>query len=587
MISPVPAKIGDILGSSVQFCVPNYQRPYTWGKTEALELIEDLGSYSGTADKKLFLGNFIFDSSEEGQKKFKIIDGQQRITTIILLLNACRLLARKINKDKLADKIQEKISFVDDTTGKSTGPKLVVSDSIADIFEYISSDDWKGDFPLKIDKKSVKRQVNRIQPVFDYFKTVVQKFDFEKLSQFLRAIYDAYVVRIDIKDEVEAFSIFERTNARGVDLEVSDLLKNYFFSQQINDIEDDWKQIAENAGGTMLRMLKYFYVSRKGLVPKTDLYRNIRDYSKLVGVGQLLEELKEFSIFYNMARCGTEDDLRKYFIDLECDIICKYQDRYQRIYVALQGLRFFNVTQIYPLIFSAIKSFTEDKNRDKAYNAFISFFEILEKYHFVNNAVCDRVGNEVEKMYADYCKKYFSSNDFVGITKEFKSELKKKAAAKSEFVARFVDISYEADSIPLIVYIFDRINNFGLDPAQSVKMFNPDTRLLRKNHNIEHFYPQTPMTELKSKLPMGDSDIHNIGNLLVLYFKTNGRLNNLSPEDKVKKLKNEFKDEIKKCSYMQEFLKTWSARAAKWDKKLVAKRAKLLAEQAYSKFWAF
>ncbi len=77
----------------------------------------------------------------------------------------------------------------------------------------------------------MKRQINRIKPIYDYFYSKIQGFDQTKLSKFLDTIYRSYVVRIDIKDEIEALSIFERTNARGLDLEVSDLLKNHLFAK--------------------------------------------------------------------------------------------------------------------------------------------------------------------------------------------------------------------------------------------------------------------------------------------------------------------------------------------------------------------
>ena len=110
MINPNPAKIEDILNSSIQFEVPKYQREYTWGKGEAIEFLDDLKSYS-ESNGNLFLGTLIFDISEEEQKRIRVVDGQQRITTILLLLIACRNVAKEINAVNLATLIQNKITF--------------------------------------------------------------------------------------------------------------------------------------------------------------------------------------------------------------------------------------------------------------------------------------------------------------------------------------------------------------------------------------------------------------------------------------------------------------------------------------------
>jgi hypothetical protein len=58
--------------------------------------------------------------------------------------------------------------------------------------------------------------------------------------------------------------------------------------------------------------------------------------------------------------------------------------------------------------------------------ALAQLFKAFEKYHFINNAICDRVGNEVEKLYADYCKNYADSTDFIKTTQKLIAELKHK-----------------------------------------------------------------------------------------------------------------------------------------------------------------
>ena len=585
MINPDPEKIESILNSSAQFIVPRYQREFSWGKGEAIEFIEDLKSYSTPDSGRLFLGNIIFDISDEKNKKIRVVDGQQRLTTILLLLVACRNLARKIGAEPIANIIQDKIAFVDSATAESLGPRLISSESIKDAFEYIVNGDWDGQFPTKINGKPVKRQVNRIKPVFDFFQEELKEYDRDKLSCFLRTLYEAYVVRINIQDETEAFNIFERTNSRGVDLEASDLLKNYLFASGVEDLEEMWPQINDNSDGNILRMLKYFYVSREGYISKSLLYRKIRAYGEKIGAQALANELHYFSRYYYAFKNLDANGLQEYFASIDCPAIAEDSDRRDKMTYALEGLRLFRVTQIYPLIFAALQCFKRTGGGDSPSHSkkFIRLIEILEKYHFVNNAICERVGNEVEKPYADYCKKYTSSVSFDETTELLIGDLKRKLASEEEFISRFIEISYASDSIPLILYIFDRMNNYNLRPGSRIKIYNP-YQAGRKNHNIEHFYPRKHEQQDARGADIVEV-IDNIGNLLAISFSTNSKLGNMTPRQKMEKMEGDLFREIENQNYIKEFLEKYKKRAESWDKKVIIERAQEMAKEAYSKVW--
>lgn len=588
MINPNPAKVEDILNSSIQFAVPKYQREYAWGKNEALEFLDDLRSYA-ESNGNLFLGTLIFDVSEQDRNRIQVVDGQQRITTILLLLIACRNVAKQINAINLATLIQNKITFTNPYTAESLGCRLIASESIKDVFEEISKYEWDGNFPTRItgvDGRRTRWQVNRLKPIYDFFFSVIKDLDQLQLSQFLRTIYEAYIVRIDIEDEIEAFSIFERTNARGVDLEASDLLKNYLFAQGVDGLDEMWPQIIENSDGTVLRMLKYFYVSKNGYVAKSDLYKKIRTYGSRIGASQLVEELNNFSKYYSTIRTSDSVGIKTYFESIGCTAIISDQNKYERIHLALEGLRLFKIAQIYPLIYSAIESFIRSGggSNPNLSKTLVEMFEYMEKYHFINNAICERIGNEVEKLYADFCIKYAESNDFTKTTKALFASLKKQIASEQEFTTRFTEISYSSESISLIAYIFDRINNLNLHPGQRIRIFNPDQKILRKNHNIEHFYPQTPNGDMQADQSTSEV-VDNIGNLLAISFRTNSKLGNLSPEKKLERLKTDLKREIQNLNYVQEFLHKYEDSLINWNKESILRRAQDIAIEAYEKVW--
>jgi uncharacterized protein with ParB-like and HNH nuclease domain len=587
MIQPRPTTIGEILTLSKQFIIPVYQRGYEWQSDEAAEYLADLETETASG-RGLFLGTVIFNISEDARDKIMIVDGQQRLTTIFLLLIACRLFAKAINADGIAQETQKRITVTDPTTAKSRGPLLVASESIKDVFNIMTESDWNGSIPQKIGSKSVKRQNKRIRPVYESFERSIKNYDQEKLSQLLDSIYRTRVIRIDIDGDEEAFSIFERTNARGTDLEVSDLLKNYLYQQRVPELDDKWQQILDNSDRTILKMLKYFYVSKKGYVSKSELFPNLKKYcTKVGGAVEFVEELRQFSIFYNLARKEENSTtIKTYFESIGCKAISSDADKYQRVHRAFQALRLFKVSQIYPLIFAAVNSLIRnggaaDKKESKV---FLRLLDAMEKYHFINNAVCNRVGNEVEKLYARTCEKYADTKDFEATTNELITQLRKQLASEEEFRTRFSEISYGQDSLPLLAYVFDGLYNHNAAPGERVVIFNPQTGVTRQNHNIEHFFPQKPDGSSQSESGSPQA-IDNIGNLLVVGFRLNSSLGNASPEKKIQKLKGDLSKKTQNLHYVREFIEKYGSEAETWSDESISRRALDMADEAYRSVW--
>ena len=196
-----------------------------WGKEEASELADDLTTYKDS--EGTCLGNFILERSK-GKRTF-VVDGQQRLTTVLILLIACRMKARDLGLKKLEPRIQEKITFMNSTTGDSIGCRLIASESIRDLLDYMADVSWDGTFPRSINKKPTKRKVKKIKPIYEVFSKAISSFGPLDLSNFWGALYNSYVARIEVESEIEALSIFERTNARGLDLEISDAERNLHF----------------------------------------------------------------------------------------------------------------------------------------------------------------------------------------------------------------------------------------------------------------------------------------------------------------------------------------------------------------------
>jgi uncharacterized protein with ParB-like and HNH nuclease domain len=580
MIRPERRTIEAIMKSSNKYSVPIYQRNFDWGKSELQELISDIKEVK-TSNKELFLGNFIFEISDK--TNYKIVDGQQRLTTISLIAIALRERAKKINQHEFAGELQVLITL-NSSWSKETGNKINVSDSIKELFDYISNREWDGKFPEKINKKSVKRQINRIKPIFKYLTEEFNKYNHEDLISFTRSLMDTYVIVLEVDNNEDVFSIFERTNARGLDLNVGDLLKNYIFSTGFEDFEETWDEIISNSENTLQKMLKYFYISRRGHVLQSGLYKNLKNYCDEVGIEDFVNELYSFSRYYKMALSLDSENVRNWLNEFELLEMSKNEDYSSRINRVFQALKLFRITQAYPLIFSIFKLYKDSNcsNQNKLFEA----LECIEKYHFINNVICNRVANEVEKTYSMFASKlYNEKKNFNSEIDELINELKTKKALKEDFMSNFIDsVIYDQSNIQLIVYIYDRINNFKAKGAQRIELYAPQKELKKRNYNIEHILPQVKKKEYTQE---NDAEkIDKIGNLLIIPRHSNSEFQDLSPINKIKLMKSDPKH-IGNLRYLLQFLEEYKSKFDKWNLETIDHRSKEIALDAYTKIWKY
>jgi hypothetical protein len=226
-------------------------------------------------------------------------------------------------------------------------------------------------------------------------------------------------------------------------------------------------------------------------------------------------------------------------------------------------------------------SFKQDKSPEKTKTkALLRTLQNIEKYHFVNTAICERIGNEVEKFYASYC--VLLQTDYIEQLKGFNKELQGKLAAKDEFVARFKDIAYPGVSLELINYIFDRINNHGHKGGQRVNLYLPSKDPLKRDFNIDHILPQDLKKDDKVSQTKKDA-IDNIGNLLVLSRHSNSEFQNILPDVKLKKLKDP--KHTGSLSYLQDFVAAYEVAMKNWGEEEIYTRAEKLAQDGYDRIW--
>lgn len=572
MITPQRRSIEQILNESKQYSIPDYQRDFEWKRENAEELWMDLEGGD------FFIGTLIFDISN--QEYVSVVDGQQRLTTIFILLAAMREQAKAINEDGLARAIQDKMVFRS-RTGDVRKSKLVSAEKIREVFEQtITSDDWDG---IDFNFRNKKRQVNKIKPVYDFFRSKLTSCSREDLEGVVNRLYDSFAVVIEIEATEEAFDIFERTNSRGVDLNAADLLKNYLFARMnpgySEELKNTWDRIVDRAYGNTLRMIKHFYVSKAGYITKKDLFKKIKQRGENIGAEALLKEIDIFSKHYALIVGGTKDAVLEWASEFT---ITELQKEYnaEALNRSFDAINLFSVAQSYPVfvkVMDLVANIQDEEARNKAAKKMISFVRALENFHFINSAVVQKQANTVEVFYADVCEQNILPESVGDFMEQVVQNLREqKLASKGEFVVNFKDINYESNFL-LTYYINDRLNNQYLDESNLQKIYNPDRKILKRNFNIEHLVSQS---DSEYSFEIDEDTTHNIGNLIVIPMHVNSSMLNIHIEEKLARLR----DETTTLPEVKVLLDEWSDK--EWGtleavQENVKERAARMAEQCY------
>jgi len=228
----------EILFSNSQFIIPFFQRFYSWDRDNWERLATDIQDLMGDdAKKKHFLGPLVCSalSPVPGRMpQFQLIDGQQRLTTLSLLLAAIRDEATKAGDNGLATEIE--LQYLINQFGKDLGRlKLIPRTGDRELFAAV------------VEKKAVaNNESSRLLAAHRFFCKFVRTHA-HKDPEFLRRLFELIVARLYLVaitlDEEDPYEIFESLNSTGLPLQESDLIRNFLF-MQIDLSEQEQFQIA-------------------------------------------------------------------------------------------------------------------------------------------------------------------------------------------------------------------------------------------------------------------------------------------------------------------------------------------------------
>jgi hypothetical protein len=315
---------------NLTYRIPPYQREYSWQRPQWEDLFQDLIE----ADGPHFLGTIITLNQTKDAVSggvLELIDGQQRMTTLTLLLAAVYGILNERRDELDEDDLVDLVNLRRHLVGKNGAPRVVpqIQGHNRDDYRTVLADAGLNVEPIKVPYFPLRR----VAKCFSYFRGSISKLaEAEGVSpvkaaqRVLEAVKQAILVKIEVVNHADAFVLFESLNNRGMPLTPVDLIKNYLLaeSELIGAMNVDvafklWNSMLTNLGdnyATQERFLRHYYnafkaelpeISNAPLATRTNL---IRIYETLLktNIKSRIEALVTASQIYGRVTCAAETD---------------------------------------------------------------------------------------------------------------------------------------------------------------------------------------------------------------------------------------------------------------------------------------
>lgn len=300
--------LSKIFSDDYVFSIPGYQRPYSWTTEQARELIDDLYEFMQSSDKKIlgemppyFLGSIVL-IKQDAIPDTTVVDGQQRLTTITLLLSAIRA---KVNDTKARNGISKLIyEHGDIILNTGNHYRLTLRERDKDFFrEYVQHEDGMDKLIALNDKISDSQ--HNLRENARLFYTRLEEISSEerlRLAQFIAT--RCYLVTVCTPDLESAYRIFNVLNSRGLDLSATDILKAEIVGKICADRRDTyttvWEEIEEDLGredfGNLFSHIRMIFRKAK---PQGTLLKEFREHVRYKSPEDFIENtLKPLAIAY-------------------------------------------------------------------------------------------------------------------------------------------------------------------------------------------------------------------------------------------------------------------------------------------------
>lgn len=498
LMTPSTTSLSGLLGNGITYKVPIFQRDYSWKEDNWIDLWEDIKILLNSG-KDHYMGAVVLQ--KVGEKQFLVIDGQQRFTTLSLLaLAVIKRIQDLIDSGTEPENNSERINELRrGFLGQKDPASLHYSSKL---FLNENNDPFYQRNLLQLISPQNERTLidsdRLLWQAFSYFYNNIGELlpnsNGAELATFLsKSVGDKTMfIKIEVEDELSAYTLFETLNYRGVDLTVTDLLKNYLFAlitpSDLRIAKDIWKKVATSVGIEKFPIfLRHFWISRKPLVRQEQLFKTIRS------------EIKSNQDVFNLL-----NDLDKYsenYLALQDPYSVIWQGNRERI-KRIREMKLFGVKQQLPLLMVAKEKFS-DQEFDKT-------LKVISIISFRYNVIGSRQANRMEELYNSVSQKIFNAT--LTTAQAVFNEIKELYVSDQDFKNDFSTIelySYGRSKKLARYVLFELENNlmqggdrdFELDPA-----------------TIEHILPENANAAWDNDFPQNiqPNYIYRLGNYTLL-----------------------------------------------------------------------
>lgn len=498
------------------YIVPRYQREYVWEKNQVVQLLGDIRSEQLEGEhSEYFIGSVVVCPSQTEKGADDLIDGQQRVTTLFIILCAIRDRLSALGEENL-EGIKKSIVDVDTDQYGNDCHRARLEPQYKDA-EGAFDDLIEGRKISRKDTRSIKNIAVSYNVVKEFLSNDLEDSVVEIKKFFGYLMANVKLIKIYTDSFGRALKIFETINDRGVGLNAMDLLKNLLFmnadKEKFEHLQECWKFIVDELykiNEKPLRFLRYFIFSTWGVprLAKDELYEWLIKNDKKIGlrdnpVGfteRLKEALKAYAFFMKKKDSRGEQN---YILENISFLYRKHTSARQYLVLLLAG------RSLPSEIFSALC-------RD------------IESFLFV----CILVKEEIRTFEALFAKwslllsRVRTMEDYKVFSRETFQAQKKKHASK------FYDMFKAIDDRSLPKYQFDYVLG-KLTQAVDRDAYGSDHPLSyycnAKEIHLEHILPQKSASDVYKEFGMGADDpslIWSIGNLALVEKSINMSLGN-------------------------------------------------------------
>ena len=500
----------ELIGNGRSYRVPPYQRDYSWSEEHWEDLWNDIADLRSRPEDRHYLGALVVEGKSD--REFLVIDGQQRLATLSLLALAViaklgALADHGVDPDANTERGKElRNRFI----GEKDPASLVESSRL-----YLNETDnaFYQDYLVQLreplNPRALPKSNRLLWNCFRYFAGQLDSLeDLRGDGQAIAGLLSETVARqilfilITVDDELNAYTVFETLNARGLGLTTTDLLKNYLFSRirvpaDLEALQRRWRSLVATVNQERFpEFLRYHLLCEQPKVRSQRLFKLVRDRTKTPDdVFKLIDDLERRAELF----AAISDPHHGYWTDLP--------DAKEYI----RDLTLFRVRQAMPLLFAAWDSFSG--------NDFVRVLKLVSVISFRYTVVSGLNTNALESVYHRAAKAVMegSAGTPAAVFDHLKPIYVDDERTRQNFA--LLAVNTRGQRKKLAKYVLARLERDAAGRA-----CDPET----DPGTIEHILPENPVDAWEEAFPAErwEASVYRLGNLTLLEPAANRNVGN-------------------------------------------------------------